>query len=239
MNTRQAVGWGALFGLLVAAVTAFVGVGASPDRVEWSGWFAAALVAGVITLVLGLRFVLAKDKGDDDSAAVNAPGVGSDGIAVGVVKAGRDVTITKESTTEAEEPVTKVFELRVPDRLKPGKIYNHTTRYLEDLWIGKYTTESRVLIFHLEVPGYNFMDAWEFQAVFQTYPDLAKKYFSNPLDVSWPNRQLNLAFVIKSEGEDDSSFVLLVQDRASEHEYRLEPGGLWACLSDGSVRLVE
>ena len=181
------------------------------------------------------------DRGAKESGAVgDITNIGSSGHTVGTINAGRDVSISGGTVVEDADPARKLFEISVPDDLMPGHIDKYKTKYLPDVWIRKYANKSLVLEFSLEVGGVKFMDALTFHSsVFKEHPEVDGNYFANPLDVSWPNRQKHLAFVVLSGDGADSDFVLMIRDTGTEHEYRLKPGNRWVCLADGSHRRTD
>ena len=129
----------------------------------------------------------------------------------------------------------QLVTIRLPSELLPGQIDNHKFRYLPRVWIVRHTSESRLLEFKLEVPGYEFLNAHDFQEIYQEHPKFQAAYFSNPLDVSWLNRQAKLAFIIASGQGNDSQFALMVRDVFAGQTFILEPGATWSCFSDGTV----
>lgn len=132
-----------------------------------------------------------------------------------------------------------LFALRMPGEVLPGHIDGQETRYLPRVWIVKHSEESRVLEFRLWIPGYSFMAADSFQEIFQARFGLDEAYFSNPLDVSWPSRQRNLAFITTDTGGDDSMFLLSVRDVRSGHTFVLGGDEEWGCHSDGSCSIAQ
>ena len=123
-----------------------------------------------------------------------------------------------QMTDESGQPL---FSIRLPTAPHEGHIDSHGTVIFEKTLITDLSGDGRILRFALRMPGIEFVDFGEFQAIYQEKRNLHGAYLSNPLDISG-NRQGVLAFVV-AEGSlrATDEFEVAIHDVRANRTFRL------------------
>jgi hypothetical protein len=136
------------------------------------------------------------------------------------------------SEESARDPL---FSLRLPAQPQIGHLGNHRTVYFDQALVTNHSGKKRALRFELSMPGLQFLDSGEFQAVYQEDPAIRARYLSNPLDLP-TNRQGTLAFILRSGPIGDvETFGLSIYDSGGRRSYAVSKLGEHTFYSDGSV----
>ncbi len=130
------------------------------------------------------------------------------------------------------EPTRELFEIRIPTVPRSGHIESHPTVHFENVLATDLSGKGRILRFGLVIPGHDFFDFGEFQAVYKELPDIQGRYLSNPLDLDG-NTQGALAFISRSEVPANlTSWEVHVEDVTSGAKLKIADVGAHRCAED-------